>query len=42
MMTGDGDFEAFYTATYERLAGQLLVGDCCVGYDRVRAARLPG
>jgi RNA polymerase sigma-70 factor (ECF subfamily) len=25
MTTGDGDFEAFYTATYERLVGQLLV-----------------
>jgi RNA polymerase sigma-70 factor (ECF subfamily) len=25
MMTGDGDFEAFYTATYDRLVGQLLV-----------------
>jgi RNA polymerase sigma-70 factor, ECF subfamily len=25
MMTGDGDFEAFYTATYHRLVGQLLV-----------------
>ncbi len=24
-MTGDGDFEAFYTATYDRLVGQLLV-----------------
>jgi RNA polymerase sigma-70 factor (ECF subfamily) len=25
MTTGDGDFEAFYTATYQRLVGQLLV-----------------
>ncbi len=25
MMTGNGDFEAFYTATYDRLVGQLLV-----------------
>jgi RNA polymerase sigma-70 factor (ECF subfamily) len=25
MTTGDEDFEAFYTATYERLVGQLLV-----------------
>jgi len=25
MMTGGGDFEAFYAATYERLVGQLLV-----------------
>jgi RNA polymerase sigma-70 factor (ECF subfamily) len=24
-MAGDGDFEAFYAATYERLVGQLLV-----------------
>jgi RNA polymerase sigma-70 factor, ECF subfamily len=25
MMTGNEDFEAFYTATYDRLVGQLLV-----------------
>jgi RNA polymerase sigma-70 factor (ECF subfamily) len=25
MTSGDGDFEAFYTATYQRLVGQLLV-----------------
>jgi RNA polymerase sigma-70 factor (ECF subfamily) len=25
MTTGDGDFEAFYAATYQRLVGQLLV-----------------